>query len=508
MSPRVPPLPPTIRQLLSDYIGEFQLKKLPGSFTQRNAPFLHQTPHGVPIRYMHRDSGETLKVETYPWKSASKLQSVVVASGKTLSEPVIIVPAQRGSTELRIWTGEDSNDQNEPGLIYKFFDRDKSSGPASGRPSTALITSGAKPVPNMPSRITEEEDITICRCKRPTVAEGEMVLCEECTTWQHILCYYPNGQVPAVHFCEECGSKYHDKKRAAKRQKIDPEAASPRHGSSDSTNRSVAETTLTRRAVAASPDLGVSAMQHVVATVGERELSSDDEPLISRSLNKNQDGGLAAPKGTETESYTTAAFGPHRQTTTIGTAASLPATQIDLTDDVEGRGVKVKTEPEHHSSTENPRTLLEGFMTPATSSSSSTSVFATPKPLITPTTTTTLTPNLTPQPPPSSRSTVGAKATPQLINNATTFVFFDSENNELRRRTFEDLGGRLNVGSLFGQAVRAGLISKSDSDAILLVTIRELNASFEILKDDKPDFARLMQSIEAAGLCTVEVRLS
>jgi hypothetical protein len=54
----------------------------------------------------HRDTGETLKIDTYPWKSAYKQQLVVVASGRSLQEPVIIVPAQRGDTELKIWKGK------------------------------------------------------------------------------------------------------------------------------------------------------------------------------------------------------------------------------------------------------------------------------------------------------------------------------------------------------------------------------------------------------------------
>jgi len=62
-------------------------------------------------------------------------------------------------------------------------------------------------------------------------------MCEEYDTWQHILYYYPNGLVPAVHFCEDCRSKYHDTKRAEKRRKIIPEAVSPNPNPSDSTNR-------------------------------------------------------------------------------------------------------------------------------------------------------------------------------------------------------------------------------------------------------------------------------
>lgn len=63
------------------------------------------------------------------------------------------------------------------------------------------------------------------------------------------------------------------------------------------------------------------------------------------------------------------------------------------------------------------------------------------------------------------------------------------------------------MSTLFGQATRAGLIEKSDKDAILSVSIRGIREDFKMLRDDKPDFARLMGSIEAAGLCMVDIRL-
>jgi hypothetical protein len=123
-------LPLNVKNLLKDYVGEFRLHELPASFTQRTHTGLHFTTQGVPIKYKHRDTGEILKVDTYPWKSARKHQSVVVASGKSLEEPVIIVPAQRHSTELKIWKGEgaDIDDNGSPCPIYKEFDRSKSSG--------------------------------------------------------------------------------------------------------------------------------------------------------------------------------------------------------------------------------------------------------------------------------------------------------------------------------------------------------------------------------------------
>jgi hypothetical protein len=117
-------LPPNVKDLLKGYVGKFRLQELPASFTNRNASGLRMTIQGVPITYKHRDTGEILQVDTYPWKSADKLQSVVVASGKSLSKPVIIVPAQKGSSELKIWRGKNNNDDDGSGCpIYKEFGR-------------------------------------------------------------------------------------------------------------------------------------------------------------------------------------------------------------------------------------------------------------------------------------------------------------------------------------------------------------------------------------------------
>lgn len=285
-----------------------------------------------------------------------------------------------------------------------------------------------------------------------------MVMCEECDTWQHIICYYPNELVPAVHFCEDCGSKYQDAKQAAKRQKIDHKAASADHDPFGTMRRSVAETVYTH-CHKFSPDLASTAFPNVTSKIRGREAGSDDEPLISR--------------GTKIE--------------------------IDLTDDP---NTKVKVEPRDDSLTEGAPPLLSQLISPMFSPPTNFSIVPATSHLMTPM----ITPALTPQASPSTPTSLEAGIAPQLVNKATTFVFLDSHNRELRRRTFEDLGGRFNVGALFGQAVRAGLINKYDS-AILSVTIRGISETFAILKDDKPDFARLMQNIEAAGLCMVEVRL-
>jgi hypothetical protein len=53
------------------------------------------------------------------------------------------------------------------------------------------------------------------------VAEGQMVNCEECESWQHVECYYIGSRMPQVHCCEDCGSLYEEKidaNREAKQQ--------------------------------------------------------------------------------------------------------------------------------------------------------------------------------------------------------------------------------------------------------------------------------------------------
>lgn len=357
-------------------------------------------------------------------------------------------------------------------------------------------------MPSNPIVRDDKGDVTLCRCGR-NAPEGEMVLCEECDTWQHIVCYYPSEVVPAVHFCEDCGSKYLDARRDAKRQKLESQSASPNRNVSNATkaqssNRFVAQTISNRRQGAAGLDLGSPGIPNVIPTIGEQESCSCDEPVTFTSSKKIARDNFETSRAITTKIDATAAVGGRQQT--ASGAAKSGATVVDLVGDTEADYVKVKIEPHDDQSLENANTLFSQYMTTDVCTFS-------PRPncLMTPTSTT---PTMTPQPTCSGHSPLGADATPQLVNNATTFVFLDSQNRELRRRTFEDLGGRLNVGTLFGQAIRADLIDKFDESAILSVSIRGFDETFEIPKYDKPDFARLMQKIQAAGLCMVEVRLS
>jgi hypothetical protein len=272
--------------------------------------------------------------------------------------------------------------------------------------------------------------------------------------------------------------------------------ASPGHDPSDATKssgQSVPQTIFTRRHGAVSPDYDCRAIPTGVATIDEQETRSDDEPLIYKGSNKHASGVFTGLQEIKTEAAITRFTGGHEQARSVGTSSKAPV--IDLRDDTSEDAVRVKIEPHNDESIGDP--LFLQFMSPGASPETYTPNF-----LMTPTTT----PAMTPQPARSIRSPIGG-GTSQPINNARTLIFLDSQNRELRRRTFEDLGGRLNVGTLFGQAIRASLIDILDEDAILSVSIRGISEDFKIPRDDKPDFARFMQRIEVAGLCMIEVRL-
>ena len=365
-------------------------------------------------------------------------------------------------------------------------------------------------MPSNPIVRDDKGDVTLCLCGR-NVPEGEMVLCEECDTWQHIVCYYPSDLVPAVHFCEDCGSKYLDAKRDAKRQKLEPQSAFPSCDVSNAmearpSDRPVAQAIFNQRQCAASPDLGSPSIPNVIPTIVEQESCSCDEPATFASSKNITRDNFETGQAITTKIDAAVAVGGCQQTVPV--VAKSGATIMDLVDDTEADyvklKVKVKIEPDDNRSLDA-STLSSRCMTTAASVTDVCTFPPISNSLMTPTSTT---PSMAPQPACSGHSPPGASTTPQLASGATTFVFIDSQNRELRRRTFEDLGGRLNVGTLFGQAIRADLIDKFDESAILSVSIRGFDETFEIPKYDKPDFARLMQRIQAVGLCMVEVRLS
>lgn len=57
--------------------------------------------------------------------------------------------------------------------------------------------------------ISESEDIVACVCGYRD--DGNIILCEECGTWQHIHCFYKSARsVPDVHLCVDCNPRVID----------------------------------------------------------------------------------------------------------------------------------------------------------------------------------------------------------------------------------------------------------------------------------------------------------
>lgn len=74
---------------------------------------------------------------------------------------------------------------------------------------------------SQPPESTVEDDDSIIRCICHFADDdGNTVLCEECNTWQHIECYYPDHDVPEVHHCVHCQPRPIDVKAAADRQRV------------------------------------------------------------------------------------------------------------------------------------------------------------------------------------------------------------------------------------------------------------------------------------------------
>ena len=83
--------------------------------------------------------------------------------------------------------------------------------------ATALqpVVNGSPSEPHAP----EDEEYTIkCIC---TYADddGSTVFCEKCETWQHIVCYYPDNDVPEFHYCVDCQPRSLDGQSATEQQR-------------------------------------------------------------------------------------------------------------------------------------------------------------------------------------------------------------------------------------------------------------------------------------------------
>lgn len=86
-------------------------------------------------------------------------------------------------------------------------------------PVTAATTVASPDLPINPAYEDEEEPYTIkCICAFQD-DDGSTVFCERCETWQHIICYYNDQDVPDIHNCADCEPRDLDAKRATERQK-------------------------------------------------------------------------------------------------------------------------------------------------------------------------------------------------------------------------------------------------------------------------------------------------
>ena len=64
----------------------------------------------------------------------------------------------------------------------------------------------------------DEEYIIKCICDFQE-DDGNTVYCEKCETWQHIICYYDQKEVPDLHNCADCEPRSTNARLATERQK-------------------------------------------------------------------------------------------------------------------------------------------------------------------------------------------------------------------------------------------------------------------------------------------------
>jgi hypothetical protein len=81
-----------------------------------------------------------------------------------------------------------------------------------------LVTSSAERLPTEDASVLAEQKIEEeyrikCICTYGD-DDGNTVYCDNCETWQHIECYYPNQNVPELHLCAECKPRPLDRKAA------------------------------------------------------------------------------------------------------------------------------------------------------------------------------------------------------------------------------------------------------------------------------------------------------
>ena len=313
-----------------------------------------------------------------------------------------------------------------------------------------------------------------------------MIFCEECRTWQHVDCCYPNGFEPAIHCCSEaCAEQYIERTRATQRQK------------SQSTQLSLAGTT-----EIATDDQAQDLLNSSHTTDQHTALDSDDEPIFNKRLKVSNTPRLATPETTTAKNA--------RRRPAAGYESVIepdPANIVDLTSDTETEyQVNVKREEAetklslddlnpivppstNHAIASGPPTLTS--TTPATTRSSK---YVQPVSMGTAAT----------APPPAAPTTFPPPASSININTSTTtFIFFDIDGQETRRRPFN----RCNTtGKLFGHATAARTILPPLDGATLTIQVRGTGRQLVVVKGDEQDFETMMQMVQQYGVCIVDIK--
>ena len=236
-------LPQNIQHILTPYVEPSgDLKQLPEAWGYGTLFF--STCHGFTVRYRHKKTGEFLDAQAYEWKAAKKWQGLLIVSGRSLREPIIVVPKKSKALELKIFTGDQPARDcpvikvyGDHGRVTRGQDKDTVRGTnpkvraykrikaKKNRPPVADSEDESEDIDmdatpsdrhGLGAAADMEEnddiagddgqhksDIVACICDNNIINEN-MVPCAKCDTWQHVDCYYPGSEPPEPHLCSDC----------------------------------------------------------------------------------------------------------------------------------------------------------------------------------------------------------------------------------------------------------------------------------------------------------------
>ncbi|PYI27721.1 hypothetical protein BP00DRAFT_450050 [Aspergillus indologenus CBS 114.80] len=116
-----------------------------------------------------------------------------------------------------------SNTATKGSTHYNVFFNDHSQIEVPGREN---------PMEDLP----EQPEMIKCICDF-SHDDGQTIYCENCNTWQHIVCYYDDMQPPEEHLCADCQPRFLHVKRARDLQEAQLEAASAANRREGNPNR-------------------------------------------------------------------------------------------------------------------------------------------------------------------------------------------------------------------------------------------------------------------------------